>query len=62
MLFHFERFSRFIGEESHAAGIRPELTDEPTWIVDPIDGQFSLANLAIKLTLAGTGTTNFVVC
>jgi fructose-1,6-bisphosphatase/inositol monophosphatase family enzyme len=26
-----------IGEESHAAGERQELTDEFTWIVDPID-------------------------
>lgn len=29
---------KFIGEESYAGGDRPELTDEPTWIVDPIDG------------------------
>lgn len=29
---------RFIGEESYAGGERPDLTDEPTWIVDPIDG------------------------
>ncbi|CAH1967336.1 unnamed protein product [Acanthoscelides obtectus] len=29
---------RFIGEEeSEASGI-PELTDDPTWIIDPIDG------------------------
>lgn len=26
-----------IGEESFAAGERQELTDEYTWIVDPID-------------------------
>uniref|UniRef100_A0AAX7VUC2 Inositol-phosphate phosphatase n=1 Tax=Astatotilapia calliptera TaxID=8154 RepID=A0AAX7VUC2_ASTCA len=29
---------RFIGEESVAAGERVELTDLPTWIIDPIDG------------------------
>ncbi|KAK4049020.1 hypothetical protein OIV83_004381 [Microbotryomycetes sp. JL201] len=27
---------KFIGEESYAAGEKVELTDEPTWIVDPI--------------------------
>ncbi|KAG7452031.1 inositol monophosphatase [Guyanagaster necrorhizus] len=29
---------KFIGEESYAAGSRPEWTDEPTFCVDPIDG------------------------
>uniref|UniRef100_A0A3P8WD59 Inositol-phosphate phosphatase n=1 Tax=Cynoglossus semilaevis TaxID=244447 RepID=A0A3P8WD59_CYNSE len=29
---------RFIGEESVAAGEALELTDTPTWIIDPIDG------------------------
>ncbi|GAA5993013.1 hypothetical protein JCM11641_007924 [Rhodosporidiobolus odoratus] len=29
---------KFIGEESFAGGERVELTDEPTFIVDPIDG------------------------
>ncbi|KIM70025.1 hypothetical protein SCLCIDRAFT_1207293 [Scleroderma citrinum Foug A] len=28
----------FIGEESYSSGIQPELTDEPTFCVDPIDG------------------------
>lgn len=28
---------RSIGEESYAAGERQELTDEYTWMVDPID-------------------------
>ncbi|KAG8875495.1 hypothetical protein FRB98_007795 [Tulasnella sp. 332] len=28
----------FIGEESFSQGIRPELTDNPTFCVDPIDG------------------------
>ncbi|KAH7922779.1 hypothetical protein BV22DRAFT_1093971 [Leucogyrophana mollusca] len=29
---------KFIGEESYSAGARPDLTDEPTFCVDPIDG------------------------
>lgn len=29
---------RFIGEESVAAGEPCILTDDPTWIIDPIDG------------------------
>ena len=29
---------RFIGEESTAGGAECNLTDEPTWIIDPIDG------------------------
>jgi len=29
---------KFIGEESAAAGKRSDLTDAPTWIIDPIDG------------------------
>jgi len=29
---------KFIGEESWAAGEQPEVTDAPTWIIDPIDG------------------------
>jgi len=35
-----ERFpqSKFIGEESVAGGEKCTLTDEPTWVIDPIDG------------------------
>ena len=29
---------QFIGEESWAAGQQSEITDAPTWIIDPIDG------------------------
>lgn len=29
---------RFIGEESTAGGEKCELTDSPTWVIDPIDG------------------------
>ena len=28
----------FIGEESVSEVGRPELTDDPTWMIDPIDG------------------------
>lgn len=31
-------FYSFIGEESVAAGAPSVLTDNPTWIIDPIDG------------------------
>lgn len=31
-------YVRFIGEESVAAGEACDLTDSPTWIIDPIDG------------------------
>lgn len=31
-------FGSFIGEESVAAGAPSVLTDNPTWIIDPIDG------------------------
>ena len=30
--------SSFIGEESVAAGLPCILTDDPTWIIDPVDG------------------------
>lgn len=29
---------RFIGEESAAMGAKSPFTDDPTWIIDPIDG------------------------
>lgn len=31
-------FCSFIGEESVAAGAPSVLTDNPTWIIDPVDG------------------------
>lgn len=36
--------SRFIGEESTAAGIKCELTDDPTWIIDPVDGTMNFVH------------------
>jgi myo-inositol-1(or 4)-monophosphatase len=35
---------RFIGEESVAAGEKCDLTDEPTWIVDPVDGTMNFVH------------------
>ena len=38
LYFHCCLFVRFIGEESVAGGHKCEWTDDPTWIIDPIDG------------------------
>lgn len=35
---------RFIGEESVAAGEKCDLTDDPTWIVDPVDGTMNFVH------------------
>ncbi|XP_037090142.1 inositol monophosphatase 1-like isoform X1 [Pollicipes pollicipes] len=35
---------RFIGEESVAAGEKVELTDAPTWIIDPVDGTMNFVH------------------
>lgn len=41
-------FSRFVAEESSYGNALPELTDDPTWIIDPIDGT---ANFVRKIKL-----------
>ncbi|CAG8542569.1 2083_t:CDS:2 [Ambispora gerdemannii] len=47
---------KFIGEETVAAGIKCEFTDDPTWIVDPIDGTTNFVQgfpfVAISIALA----------
>ncbi|CAG8698486.1 4848_t:CDS:2, partial [Ambispora leptoticha] len=47
---------KFIGEETVAAGIECKLTDDPTWIVDPIDGTMNFVHglpfVAISIGLA----------
>lgn len=48
-----------IGEESYAAGARPELTDVPTFCVDPI-GIFLESRFNNQLDVFVDGTTNFV--
>lgn len=35
---------KFIGEESTADGKKVELTDAPTWIIDPIDGTLNFVH------------------
>lgn len=35
---------KFIGEESVAAGSQCNLTDDPTWIIDPIDGTMNFVH------------------
>lgn len=35
---------RFIGEESTAEGVPCELTDAPTWIIDPVDGTMNFVH------------------
>lgn len=41
MLFIF--FS-FIGEETTSEGTKVELTDSPTWIIDPVDGTMNFVH------------------
>lgn len=42
MYFHLP--CRFIGEESTADGVKCELTSDPTWIIDPIDGTMNFVH------------------
>lgn len=35
---------RFIGEEATASGTKVELTDSPTWIIDPVDGTMNFVH------------------
>ncbi|CAF1053554.1 unnamed protein product [Adineta steineri] len=47
---------KFIGEESTASGIKTILSDDPTWIIDPIDGTTNFVHgfpfVAISVALA----------
>jgi len=40
-----------IGEESYSSGVQPELTDEPTFCVDPIGGS-SMTTTDIRIPIA----------
>lgn len=42
---------KFIGEESVADGKKCELTNEPTWIVDPIDGTTNFVHRVPKVAI-----------
>lgn len=35
---------RFIGEEQTSEGVKAELTDAPTWIIDPVDGTMNFVH------------------
>ncbi|XP_013187888.1 inositol monophosphatase 1 [Amyelois transitella] len=35
---------KFIGEESVAGGAKCELTDDPTWVIDPVDGTMNFVH------------------
>ncbi|XP_049895899.1 inositol monophosphatase 1-like, partial [Epinephelus moara] len=54
---------RFIGEESVAAGERLELTDSPTWIIDPIDGTVNFVHrfpfVAVSIAFTVNKQTEF---
>lgn len=53
---------KFIGEESVAAGDKCTLTDDPTWIIDPIDGTTNFVHnfphCCISLALFVNGEPN----
>ncbi|CAM8985978.1 unnamed protein product [Rhodiola kirilowii] len=57
---------KFIGEETTAANGVTELTDEPTWIVDPIDGTINFVHgfpfvcVSIGLTIGKIPTVGVV--
>ncbi|XP_041952763.1 inositol monophosphatase 1-like isoform X1 [Alosa sapidissima] len=54
---------KFIGEESVAAGEKLELTEAPTWIIDPIDGTVNFVHrfpfVAISIAFAVNKQTEF---
>lgn len=42
---NFDIFSRFFGEETYAKGEeKTELTDSPTWVIDPVDGTMNFVH------------------
>ncbi|KAI9253799.1 inositol monophosphatase 2 [Phascolomyces articulosus] len=59
---------RFIGEETMAEGVDAVFTDEPTWIVDPIDGTTNFVHghpfvaVSIGLTIGKEPVVGVVYC
>ena len=51
----------FIGEESVAGGANCEMTDKPTWIVDPIDGTTNFVHRYEEFALAIAVTTCHII-
>lgn len=37
-------YFRFFGEESYDKGEKTELTDSPTWVIDPVDGTMNFVH------------------
>lgn len=35
---------QFIGEEASSDGVKTQLTDSPTWIIDPVDGTMNFVH------------------
>lgn len=35
---------KFIGEETTSSGVKSEFTDDPTWIIDPVDGTLNFVH------------------
>ncbi|KAK0522777.1 hypothetical protein OC834_001165 [Tilletia horrida] len=46
---------KFIGEETYSAGQKDELTDEPTWVLDPIDGTVNFTRALFPFTCVSIG-------
>lgn len=44
ILIPFFYSKRFIGEEETSEGKKAELTDSPTWIIDPVDGTMNFVH------------------
>lgn len=40
----FARLARFIGEETTSSEAKVQLTDAPTWVIDPIDGTMNFVH------------------
>ncbi|KAI9488487.1 inositol monophosphatase [Zychaea mexicana] len=59
---------RFIGEETMAEGVEAVFTDEPTWIVDPVDGTTNFVHghpfvaVSIGLTIGKEPVVGVVYC
>ena len=44
IMLTFPPLFRFIGEESVSEGVKCDLTEYPTWIIDPVDGTMNFVH------------------
>lgn len=44
LIINIQYYFRFIGEEDRSAGNKHELSDAPTWVIDPIDGTMNFVH------------------